>query len=191
MTARRHSTRAARKDVPYVTPSGLECCTSLTSAPRKAYLVTQRSSSAACWETEEGTVDLPIRSSSACRSGLGSSRFNGSMNRLASGSGGQRRDVSGLRGDFSSTSLSVDVGVSWLASAAVVDSGAVVSGLGTSRDGAGALPPAWTHDSGVRAEDTRIAHPCAPCSISQNSCLVSEDNRAYALANGTRRAAVF
>lgn len=73
-----------------------------------------------------GRDSLPIRMSSSRRSGFGSSLLSGSVNTLASGSGGHEISLKGLRGRCSST-LAASVPVVVEGSSAESSNGAVAS----------------------------------------------------------------
>lgn len=83
-------------------------------------------------------ADVAMRSSSACRSGLGSSRFSGSVNIDSSGSGGHLREVRGRRGAGGAASAA-GVGAGTASASGACEVEAAESG---SREGAGADAPA-------------------------------------------------
>jgi hypothetical protein len=95
---------------------------------------------------------VPTRSSSACRNGFGSSRFSGSMNILASGSGGHRRSVSARSGGSGVGSEGCWARAPAPASLASASTSGLDSVSATaaanSSDGAGAAASFPVHDSG-------------------------------------------
>jgi hypothetical protein len=79
-----------------------------------------------------GQSSIPIRMSSSRRRGFGSSRFRGSVNTLASGSGGHEISVKGLRGRSSSSLVtSVPSGLEVVEGSSVASSNGAGASLAT------------------------------------------------------------
>jgi len=114
-----------------------------------------------------GHYSLPILMSSSRRSGLGSSLFRGSVNTLASGSGGHEISVNGLRGRSSSTSAA-----SFSSVREVVEGSSVVSSNGAGASLATVLTAEQSFSDQLAFTlcflETRT-HPCASCSMRPSS----------------------